>query len=260
MSVDQAREFERLARGQLNRCPDSFVHTLDVSGRQWTVSALEAISELLDEIAETIVIGKFNDMIAGLETVEGLATLAYLNDIFQTAPRLRELCLNDNALGTRGVAALRSLLSIGIERLNLVNTGIAEADAATLADIVDPTRLKAFAAGRNQMGAKGAHYIGSLLARRTSLEHFSYVGSQPLSEGTAALCTGLADMSSTNSSLMVLNLTDMSILSNRLSWHETAFSLNAMSLSNPCSLQWMALLQFDKTNIWISWCCLSRIL
>jgi Ran GTPase-activating protein (RanGAP) involved in mRNA processing and transport len=208
MSVAEATECILECRRFMRSIPGAFVHTLDLSCRKWPLSTLEdeAIAPFLEEISTTVVILKLDDIIAGLETDEGFATLAFLARTFRDSP-VEELCLNDNALGTRGFEILRDLISRA-QRLYLENTGIAEKDAASLREIVDTSRLTALSTGRNQMSIGGAQCVGAMLATSQNLVSFNYKGSRPLSEGTTHLCQGLATLSETNHGVVYLNLHD----------------------------------------------------
>jgi hypothetical protein len=206
VSVAEAIAWVKKSRRYMRSIPGAFVHTLDLSCRQWPLATLQAVALFLDEISKTVVILKFDDMIAGLKTDDGLATLEFLATTFRDSP-VHELCLNDNALGTRGVDLLRPLLSRA-QRLYLDNTGIAQADAATLLSVLDTSRLTALATGRNQMSIGGAKSMAAMLATCRNLVSFNYKGSRPLLEGTTHLCKGLATMSVTNHGVVYLNLHD----------------------------------------------------
>lgn len=198
-------------------------HMLDLSCRAWPLESLQALQPVLDQVALTVRTLNIDDIIASLPTEQGLASLEYLAQTFATSPLLSKVNLNDNAVGTRGIACLRPLLTNkSVTSLSLENCGIAEADGADLRDIIlarsnDKTAassctLQSLSTGRNQMGVVGATHIGALLSQCTQLQSFSYAGSRPLKKGTAALCRGLAEMSATCGSagtrLHALNLND----------------------------------------------------
>jgi Ran GTPase-activating protein (RanGAP) involved in mRNA processing and transport len=206
VSVAEAIKWAEDCCHNMRSISEAYVRTLDLSCRQWPLSTLQAIQSFLEEISKTVVVLKFDDMIAGLETDVGLATLGFLASTFRDSP-MQELWLNDNALGTRGVDILRPLLSRA-QRLYLDNTGIAQANAATLREIVNTSRLTALATGCNQMSIGGAQSIGAMLATCQNLVSFNYKGSRPMLEGTTHLCLGLASMSETNYGVIYLNLHD----------------------------------------------------
>jgi Ran GTPase-activating protein (RanGAP) involved in mRNA processing and transport len=206
------------------------VHTLDLSCRQWPLESLQVLTSVLQEIADQVVILKIDDVIAGLVTEDGLASLAFLANIFSSQPsdssksksQIREIDLSDNALGTRGAVELAPLLQLQtLQRLYFVNCGLsAESFSDTLLPILmmNAPNLTALGLGRNQLGPVGAEHVGSLLKKCIKLESFSYAGSRPQVEGTRHICQGLAAMTvaataAANSakptcSLQVLDLND----------------------------------------------------
>lgn len=175
-------------------------HTLDLSCRAWRVTSLKVLEPVLKIVVETVRHLKIDDIIASLPTKDGLESLAYLANVFGVAPLLSKVNLNDNAVGSRGIAALRSLLNNkSIVSLYFENCGLAEADGQVLYEILtaDDRALRDISLSRNQMGAGGAEYIGQLLGSVNAmrLESFSYAGSRPLPVGTSKLCHGLAKLS-----------------------------------------------------------------
>lgn len=173
-------------------------HTLDLSGRAWPIEGLQLLRPVLDQVCASVRILKFDDITASLPTADGLASLGFLAKIFGTAPLLTTVSLNDNAVGTRGIDQLRPLLTNpSVTSLSLENIGMAEADCADLRAILACRSLQSLWTGRNQMGAVGASHIGALLSSCSQLELLSYKGARPLKLGTADLCRGLAELSTT---------------------------------------------------------------
>lgn len=171
-------------------------HELDISSRAWLLESLQALQPVLSQVVCTLRTLKIDDIIASLPTAEGLASLEYLAETFATAPLLTTVNVNDNAVGTRGIAVLRPLLqNPAVTNLSLENCGLAEADGASLKDILRQNHLQSLSVGRNQMGVGGAEHIGALVSGCTQLRSLSYAGSRPLKPGSAALCRGLAAMS-----------------------------------------------------------------
>jgi Ran GTPase-activating protein (RanGAP) involved in mRNA processing and transport len=228
--VEVAEATQILARFQKTRrqhggAKNVQVHTLDLSCRQWPLESLQVLTSVLQEIADQVVILKIDDIIAGLVTEDGLASLAFLANIFSSQPeksQIREIDLSDNALGTRGAIELAPLLQLKtLQRLYFVNCGLsAESFSDTLLPILmmHAPNLTALGLGRNQLGPEGAEHVGSLLTKCIQLESFSYAGSRPQVEGTRHICQGLAAMTvaataAANSakptcSLQVLDLND----------------------------------------------------
>jgi Ran GTPase-activating protein (RanGAP) involved in mRNA processing and transport len=184
---------------------DVQVHTLNLSCRQWPLESLQVLSPVLEKIAAQVVILKIDDIIAGLETDDGLASLTFLATMFSNSTTsdnksscMQEIDLSDNALGTRGAVVLKPLLQLqSLQRLYFNNCGLsAESFSETLLPILqmNAPQLTALGIGRNQLGPAGAAHIGQLLQNCVKLESFSYAGSRPQVEGTRDLCQGLAAM------------------------------------------------------------------
>jgi Ran GTPase-activating protein (RanGAP) involved in mRNA processing and transport len=196
----------------------ALVDKLDLSGRAWPLSSLQVLEAFFEaHVVDTVRVLKIDDIIASLPTVDGLASLRWFARVFQHAP-VAVLNLNDNALGTRGMAEIRPLLSNPhIRHLALDNVGISEAVVATLATILShssgddpdtpgPLQLQSLSLGRNQIGIEGARSVGELLALCPHLESFSYASSRPQLAGTLALVQGLEKSEVT--SLRYLNFED----------------------------------------------------
>jgi Ran GTPase-activating protein (RanGAP) involved in mRNA processing and transport len=199
---------------------DCCVHTLNLSCRQWPLESLQVLAPVLQQICSQVVILKVDDIIAGLETDDGLATLGFLATIFSTPSTdasdkscIKEIDLSDNALGTRGAVVLKPLLQLAsLQRLYFSNCGLsAESFSETLLPILQMNALHwtALGLGRNQLGPTGAEQVGSLLEDCVNLESFAYAGTRPLVEGTGHICKGLAAMTvAGGSSLQMLDLDD----------------------------------------------------
>lgn len=186
---------------------DSHPHEIDISCRVWTVDVLKAIPFPVDAMKDVKVL-KIDDIIASLETDLGLATLAYVAEFFaKHCPGIEQVDLKDNAIGTRGIEALKPLLTLKLTHLNLKNTGIAEADALTLNQLLPAASLLSLDFSRNSLGDGGAKHFGELLSRCINLQSFAYAGSRALSEGTNALCDGLSSLTN----LTYLHLEDCGV-------------------------------------------------
>ena len=211
VGVAEAQKILQRWNDKVERYDDAVVTKLDLSGRSWPLQSLEVFTDFFKRIASTIEILKMDDIIAGLLTDDGLATLEFLARMFQDSP-IQELNLNDNALGTRGADVLKPLLvNKTLKSLYLNNCGLSQEVGASFLELLKPaaSRLTALSLGRNQMGPRGARLVGQLIASCTQLEYFSYAGSRPLVRGTLDLAQGLAQMvQQCNSSLRYLDLND----------------------------------------------------
>lgn len=200
------------------------VETLDLSCRAWPRESLDVFRAFYEqEVVKTVKVLKVDDIIASLDTSRGLDSLSFFAEVFAVKDSVLEVVdLNDNAIGTRGVEALKSLFTVPpkLERIYMNNCGLSEAVAETFVQILTPLapRLKSLALGRNQVGAEGARHIGEgLLSRCIALESLEYAGSRPLEKGTMALCQGLANIvqlaESGKTSLKILDLNDCNLKS-----------------------------------------------
>jgi Ran GTPase-activating protein (RanGAP) involved in mRNA processing and transport len=199
VSVNEAEDI--LNRFRLENETGEVVESVDLSCRQWNQDALDVIEPFLKSIAETVHTVKFDDIIAGLMTDEGLSVTEKLADVFLTS-KLTFVDLSDNAMGPRGLGRVGSLFaSSHVESLFLNNCGLGEASMTQLTEYLtaDDGRiarsLRWLELDRNMIGVGGAKEVGKFLPMCTNLEHFSYNGCRPSKEGTAYICQGLYDLS-----------------------------------------------------------------
>jgi Ran GTPase-activating protein (RanGAP) involved in mRNA processing and transport len=178
------------------------VHTLNLSRRPWPLESLYVFTFVLEAIASQVVIFKLDNIITDLKTDDGLASLAFLANMFSSnftdKSCIQEIDLSDNALGTRGVVVLKPLLRWNsLQRLYFNNCELsAESFSETLLPILhmNAPNWTALNLGCNQLGPASAGQVGQLLERCIHLESFIYAGNRPQAEGTRHICQGLADM------------------------------------------------------------------
>ena len=156
---------------------DAIVTKVDLSCRAWPRESLECLQEVLTTHAvSTIQHLKIDDVIASLPTDEGLDSLAFFAQVFQQSPTLREINLDDNALGTRGDQVLLPLFQLPTLRtLTIENCGMSTEVAESLLTTVADKPLEVLKLGRNQMGADGAAHVEQLLQQCPTLQVFWYV-------------------------------------------------------------------------------------
>ena len=172
---------------------DRAVEMIDISCRAWPLESLEVLRELFEQHIKTVKVLKIDDIIASLDTDDGLASLGFFN-LFQDSP-LQTLILDDNAVGIRGIEVLSPLIkNQNLQKLSLCNLGLSAESAAELDQHV-PTTLISLDLGRNQIGPVGGEHVGHFVRRCTELKEFLYNGSRPLQEGTNPLCEGLLEAS-----------------------------------------------------------------
>jgi len=213
-NVVTAAEAEKILNGWkelLNTSEDKTVVEIDLSCRTWKSEVLAVFETFFTEaVAPSVEILKIDDVIASLDTEDGLDSLSFFSRIFADSP-IVSVNLNDNAIGTRGLERLQSLLKgEKLERLYFHNCGMSKEVAEDLTRILAPraSRLRSLDLGRNQIGSEGAEEVSKLISACTSMESFEYAGSRPLKQGTSALCNGLVEMTKTNKVLQVLDLDD----------------------------------------------------
>uniref|UniRef100_A0A7S2AA50 WPP domain-containing protein n=1 Tax=Trieres chinensis TaxID=1514140 RepID=A0A7S2AA50_TRICV len=125
------------------------------------------------EVGRTVASGvtdlNLADVIASRMEDEGLQVLQTLCDAFRDS-RLVEVDLSDNAMGSKGVSACRSVLTgqtSSLERLSLCNNGLAAESMGEVADILTGS-------GDDQEGTEddAAATDGSVICERLSKIHF----------------------------------------------------------------------------------------
>lgn len=220
VEVEEAMQILGRFRDDLEQHGDC--HTLDLSCRAWRVDSLKVLEPIFLQVKDTLINLKIDDIIVSLPTAEGLATFEYLAVVFSDAPALKWVNLNHNAIGSRGIASLLPLLTnTSVTTFLFENCGLAEADCASFRDLLaspsSSRQLQELSLSRNQMGSKGAEYIGEILgnANATGLQSFSYAGCRPMRKGTMKLCAGLKKLSencgASGTKLISLDLSDFGL-------------------------------------------------
>lgn len=167
---------------------------LDISGRCWPLERVQQLLPVFARIVPSVRTLKLHDIIASLQTEEGLAVLEFFGNVFQNAPNLETVDLSSNATGSRGAAALMPLFNTPrVKSWNLSTLGLSGDDAQTLRTLWSKSSvLESLWLGQNQMDVAGALHIGALIASLPNLRGFSYRGNRPLRAGTQHICNGLA--------------------------------------------------------------------
>lgn len=174
---------------------------VDISCRAWSQQAFDVIKPFLKEVAKTVEYVNFADVIASLDTDEGLSVTKDLSATFEEAD-LRCIELSDNAMGPRGLGRVESMfLNSHLQSLYLGNCGLSAESMIFLKDYVlaDDKRiarvLTDLVLDRNMMGPAGAKVVGEILPHCKKLQYFSYLGSRPGPQGALSLARGLEDLS-----------------------------------------------------------------
>jgi Ran GTPase-activating protein (RanGAP) involved in mRNA processing and transport len=194
---------------QTQLLPNDAPIVLDLSCRVWRKECLDVLREFLQSIVNRIHTLKLDDIIAGLVTEDGLASLSFFNDVFSSSKSLEVLHLDDNALGIRGVELLRDLLQLP-HTLTLENTGLSKESLLVLQVRPD---IQAIRLGRNQIGPQGAAVVAERLPQWQHLQVLHYNGCRPLQQGTKAICQGLSEQTRANPHLRDISVMDSELKS-----------------------------------------------
>eukprot|EP00527_Entomoneis_sp_CCMP2396_P000477 CAMPEP_0198147188 /NCGR_PEP_ID=MMETSP1443-20131203/33704_1 /TAXON_ID=186043 /ORGANISM="Entomoneis sp., Strain CCMP2396" /LENGTH=434 /DNA_ID=CAMNT_0043811387 /DNA_START=95 /DNA_END=1399 /DNA_ORIENTATION=+ len=205
---EMANRFETEMKNDDN---DNVVTMIDLSCRAWPLPSLECLRSVLEAAAPTVVHLKIDDIIASLPTEEGLESLAFFANVFQSSKVLSEINLDDNALGSRGDQVLLPLFKLdSLQILTIENCGMSEEVTASLLTTISKKPLTSIKLGRNQIGDEGASHVKTLLEQCPTLQCFHYNGCRPLKKGTSHILQGLATMASSlkETALTELNFHD----------------------------------------------------
>lgn len=183
---------------------------IDISCLSWTQAAFAIIKAFLVEVAGTIKYANLADIIASLDTDEGLAVIEQVVEVFQNSP-LVDLDLSDNALGLRGMERIKPLLAgKPLQRLYLSNNGLSAESMVHLRECVEAQditmgrSLQVLVLDRNCNGTGGAEEAGKMLPM-CNLKYFSYLGCR-IQKGTLALAKGLQKMAESNANPALVRL------------------------------------------------------
>lgn len=164
-----------------------------------------------------------SDVIASRPEDEALQVLQILCDAFKSA-NLIEVDLSDNALGSKGISACRSVLSGQVETLqclSLCNNGLSEASMDEVADILTAdaddgsdsgcagenlTKIHFF---NNMSGNGGCHAFARILSRCSdALRDVRFSGTRAGRDGSHVVASALAAMEDRARNIVRLDLAD----------------------------------------------------
>jgi Ran GTPase-activating protein 1 len=174
----------------------------------------EAASILAPKLMEMkkLQVADLSDIIAGRMTDVGLSVLNTISKALQQCPTLTEVDLSENALGPRGVAACRPLLSSveSLKKLTFNNDGLSKEAMNEIRDLLlfrgpdSPTVLEKLHFWNNMSGDGGATAISSVILQSPDLSDFRLSSTRCGSEGGADLVKAL----STRTNLQKIDLAD----------------------------------------------------
>ena len=143
-----------------------------------------------------------SDIIAGRETSIGLAVLTTIGDaVAKSGAPLRELLCNDNALGPRGIEAMRSLLTTvkTLASYEFCNDGLSSESMEMIRDILlfrgaeIETQLEKLAFWNNMSGDGGARALADIVRMSPSLKVVRMSSTRCGMDGGAVLLAALAE-------------------------------------------------------------------
>jgi Ran GTPase-activating protein (RanGAP) involved in mRNA processing and transport len=179
-----------------------FVEKLDLQCLVYEPNGAKVICEFLEDKVANVRIALLNDIIATLETSDGLDVLEKFNNLLKNSP-LEEVNLDDNALGTRGVIKCADILSRpSLTKISLQNVGLPAESMLDLKlaltketnDVCVCDRLKEAWFYNNMSGEGGAKEQAQIISRCRALTFWKYVGCRPGERGTKYLAQGLLEM------------------------------------------------------------------
>ena len=194
-----------------------FCEILDLQCLVYEPQGAHVICSFLKEKVSKVRVAHLNDIIATLETTDGLAVLRKFNDLLKDSP-LEEVILDDNALGTRGVTECSDILSRPtLTKISLQNVGLPAESMTDLKEALTKEcdtesngnmhmqtnqkqtcvcdNLKEAWFYNNMSGEGGAKEQGKILERCRNLKLWRYVGCRAGEQGTHYLAQGLLEMS-----------------------------------------------------------------
>jgi Ran GTPase-activating protein (RanGAP) involved in mRNA processing and transport len=238
--LDEARTLELLSK--IDSSNTTTITRIKLSNKSF---GNEAVAVLAPKLASLInlQVADLSDIIAGRETSIGLNVLSTISEALSQSPHLVEVDLSENALGPRGVAACRPLLSSveSLKRLTFNNDGLSAEAMNEIRDLLlfrgpdTPTVLDKLHFWNNMSGDGGGTAIASVVELSPLLSDFRLSSTRCGSEGGAnilkalgARCTlrhvDLSDntfggaaapllrsLVSNNLQLITLNLSDLSL-------------------------------------------------
>jgi len=206
-----------------------------LSGKSFGTDAASAAIEFLQE-AKDLQSVDIADIIAGRPEEEALKALEILTTVFKNT-KPAKINVSDNALGKKGIIALRNLLDNqhNLQELYINNNGLDTAAAELIAELLlfqKPTKLRTVHCINNLLSNGGGTALATVFAESPDLESVIITATRIGSEGGLSLAKGLSG----TKNLRHLDLSDNTfdeegsqILANSLSDQPNLISLNLAS-------------------------------
>jgi len=147
-----------------------------------------------------------SDIIAGRPEEEALEVLQILCGALPPQ-QLKELDLSENALGEKGIRALRDIISpmSGLEMIVFMNNGLSELSIRLLAEFLPTENLRVLHFHNNMSGPGGAKAAAEIIAKCPMLEDFRMSSSRVSAEGGLPLIQALCSL---KDRIIKINLAD----------------------------------------------------
>lgn len=190
LTAEKARElFEDILSG----AQTDFTH-LTISTWAWSAEAAQVAAEAVAKLPHlhSVYMG---DIIAGRPEAEALEVYRILSEAL-VQHNLKLIDLSDNAIGPKGLAPLRTLLTDRqyLEEIYFCNCGISAESAQTIAELLlyrTPTKLRVIEFFNNMSGSDGAIATSKLVEASPDLEKFRFASSRCGREGGVAIAKAL---------------------------------------------------------------------
>ena len=213
LSTDGKREMLDLTRATtlLDKMDTANLTHMRLSNKSFGDEAALVLAPKLLECKQ-LAVADLSDIIAGRMTAVGLSVLNTISQALSQCSTLTEVDLSENALGPRGIAACRPLLSSveSLKRLTFNNDGLSAEAMNEIRDLLlfrgsdQPTVLEKLHFWNNMSGDGGASAIASVVSLSPNLIDFRLSSTRCGSEGGTDLLQAL----STRSTLQHLDLSD----------------------------------------------------
>lgn len=186
--------------------------TISLRGKTYTPEAAKIIAEFLTSseggqpsVASGIKIALIDDIIASQHETDALEVLQTISDAFKDS-RLVEVDLSDNAMGTKGVDACKSVLSgptvsETLQRLRLCNNGLSKytmdevqvllTDGESSCIAKNLTQVHFF---NNMSDDAGCGSFKKIIACSENLTDIRFSGTRAKAAGSADIASGLKDL------------------------------------------------------------------
>lgn len=185
--------------------------SIKLSGKSFGTASAPVAAAALRRAAPTLTHLDLSDIIASRPEEEAKQTLATITAALSSCKTLHTLDLSDNALGAKGIVAVRDLLvkQPNLSSLTLHNNGLA-ADAGhvitSALQSVSPSSLQTLRFHNNLLETAGADALLPVVRDAPKLEHFRFSSTRLARDGAVRLTRALAPRLS--STLRSLNLSD----------------------------------------------------